>query len=519
MPNYFWPRPSAAGNGYDAANSSGSNLGPTSKKLMDRISGTVAALEAAAWRPIPGDAATASGSGLDPDISLDYARAQVARIAAARSLPAEQVEALVSAETEGPMLGVLGETRRERAEAQSGARRLARRKGADGEGRISIADQSPTDCWPSGRRAKGKLTVFLGAAPGVGKTFAMLSRAARLKPAGTDVVVGLVETHGRSRNRGADRGARDPAAPQGRLSRPRARGVRPRRRARAQARSHHRRRDWRTPTRRAAGIPSAIRTSTSCSRPGSTSGRRSTSSTSKASPISWRGSPASKCARPCPTSCCENADEVMLVDLPPAELIERLQGGQGLSARERAARASKGSSSRPTSRRCANWRCAAPPTASTTRWSTCCARARSRARGRRPSGCWSGRPRRAVGEGRAHREPAGSGLNAPWLVRVIARQSPSAEPSDATAARRDVAARRAARRRDPRGSPADDFVAEILKIARRENITQIVVGRPQAVVAGAADPAVAARRAAAPLARHQRARRVGDRAPSRRSPA
>jgi potassium-transporting ATPase KdpC subunit len=111
-PNYFWPRPSAAGNGYDAANSSGSNLGPTSKKLMDRISATVSTLEAAGMAaPIPGDAATASGSGLDPDISLAYARAQVARIATARSLPAEQIDALVSAQTEGPLLGILGETR------------------------------------------------------------------------------------------------------------------------------------------------------------------------------------------------------------------------------------------------------------------------------------------------------------------------------------------------------------------------------------------------------------------------
>jgi K+-transporting ATPase ATPase C chain len=111
-PDYFWPRPSAAGDGYDAANSSGSNLGPTSQKLMDRISGTVTALEAGGMStPIPGDAATASGSGLDPDISLDYARAQVARVATARSLPAEQVEGLVSAQTEAPLLGILGETR------------------------------------------------------------------------------------------------------------------------------------------------------------------------------------------------------------------------------------------------------------------------------------------------------------------------------------------------------------------------------------------------------------------------
>jgi K+-transporting ATPase ATPase C chain len=111
-PNYFWPRPSAAGNGYDAANSSGSNLGPTSKKLMDRISANITALETSGMTgPIPGDAVTASGSGLDPDISLDYARAQVARVATARSLPAEKVEALLSDHTDRPLLGVLGETR------------------------------------------------------------------------------------------------------------------------------------------------------------------------------------------------------------------------------------------------------------------------------------------------------------------------------------------------------------------------------------------------------------------------
>lgn len=109
---YFWPRPSAAGAGYDAANSSGSNLGPTSRKLMDRVSGTVASLEASGLaRPVPGDAATASGSGLDPDISLDYALAQVARVAAARALPVADLEALVSSVVEGPLLGVLGETR------------------------------------------------------------------------------------------------------------------------------------------------------------------------------------------------------------------------------------------------------------------------------------------------------------------------------------------------------------------------------------------------------------------------
>jgi K+-transporting ATPase ATPase C chain len=111
-PRYFWPRPSAAGNGYDAANSSGSNLGPTSQKLKDRIGETVAALEATGiQRPLPGDAATTSGSGLDPDISPDYARLQVTRVATARALPVETVEAIVSAAIEGPILGILGEDR------------------------------------------------------------------------------------------------------------------------------------------------------------------------------------------------------------------------------------------------------------------------------------------------------------------------------------------------------------------------------------------------------------------------
>jgi K+-transporting ATPase ATPase C chain len=108
-PRYFWPRPSAAGAGYDAANSSGSNLGPTSRKLMDRVTETIETLgiEGA----VPGDAATASGSGLDPDISPAYARAQIARIAEARGLTSDRLSALVAQHIEGPVLGVLGESR------------------------------------------------------------------------------------------------------------------------------------------------------------------------------------------------------------------------------------------------------------------------------------------------------------------------------------------------------------------------------------------------------------------------
>lgn len=111
-PRYFWPRPSAAGNGYDAANSSGSNLGPTSQKLMDRVGETVATLRATGVEgPLPGDAATASASGLDPDISPDYARLQAARVATARALAQQAVDDLVAANIEGPLLGILGESR------------------------------------------------------------------------------------------------------------------------------------------------------------------------------------------------------------------------------------------------------------------------------------------------------------------------------------------------------------------------------------------------------------------------
>jgi K+-transporting ATPase ATPase C chain len=111
-PRYFWSRPSAAGNGYDAANSSGSNLGPTSQKLVDRTSETIAALRGTGIEgPLPADAVTASGSGLDPDISPAYAMLQVARVATARSLEPEAVEALVIENTEAPLLGFFGESR------------------------------------------------------------------------------------------------------------------------------------------------------------------------------------------------------------------------------------------------------------------------------------------------------------------------------------------------------------------------------------------------------------------------
>ena len=112
---YFSSRPSAAGAGYDAQASGGSNLGPTSHALRDQLAGRIAACRTqnglTDTTPIPPDAVTASGSGLDPDISPAFARLQVARVAAARGLAVSQVAALVEQAIEPPQLGCLGEAR------------------------------------------------------------------------------------------------------------------------------------------------------------------------------------------------------------------------------------------------------------------------------------------------------------------------------------------------------------------------------------------------------------------------
>jgi len=110
---YFHPRPSAAGNGYDAASSGGSNLGPTSQKLNDAIKDRIGAYRKenglSENDSVPADAVTASGSGLDPHISLRNAELQTPRVAKARGLSEEKVRELIQQNTDGRELGVLGD--------------------------------------------------------------------------------------------------------------------------------------------------------------------------------------------------------------------------------------------------------------------------------------------------------------------------------------------------------------------------------------------------------------------------
>jgi K+-transporting ATPase ATPase C chain len=114
-PKYFHPRPSAAGQGYDAAGSSGTNLGPTSKQLIEDVKRRVEKYRAENGLPpdagVPADAVTSSASGLDPHISPANANLQAGRVAADRGIPKEEVLRKIRAHTEGRYLGFLGEPR------------------------------------------------------------------------------------------------------------------------------------------------------------------------------------------------------------------------------------------------------------------------------------------------------------------------------------------------------------------------------------------------------------------------
>src|SRR6266478_8690625 len=162
---------------YNGANSSGSNLGPTSQALIDRVKDDAEKLKAEnSSAPIPVDLVTTSASGLDPDITPAAAEFQVPRVAKARNLPAGKVQALVADMTQDRFLGILGEKRVNVLKLDLALDEL-----------LAAAKQE----------GRGRLKIFLGAAPGVGKTYEMLLAAQARRRDRTEVVVGVVEAHGR----------------------------------------------------------------------------------------------------------------------------------------------------------------------------------------------------------------------------------------------------------------------------------------------------------------------------------
>ncbi len=209
-PKYFWGRLSATGPyPYNAAASSGSNLGPLNPALTDAVKARIDALKAADpgnAQPVPVDLVTASASGLDPDISLAAAYYQAERVAKVRNLPHRTDSGAHRTERRPARAGFLRRTARECAQAQSRARRrtgTTARRSTLNTWHLTTNAPTPTNCSHASRSRnkqarRGKLKIFFGASPGVGKTYAMLNEARRLRAQGLDVVVGVVETHGRS---------------------------------------------------------------------------------------------------------------------------------------------------------------------------------------------------------------------------------------------------------------------------------------------------------------------------------
>ena len=201
-PGYFRPRPSAAGTGYDAANSAGSQLGPTNKKLIDAVTANVeAARKENPNAPVPIDLVTTSASGL-----------RSAHLAGRRRIPGAARGARARHRRGGGPAPGRGQHRRTDSSASSARRastcssstsRSMRSIGGQEVVRAGAApwrDHDPplTPCWRGSRRSeRARLRIYIGAAPGVGKTYEMLQEAHALRATGLDVVVGFVETYDR----------------------------------------------------------------------------------------------------------------------------------------------------------------------------------------------------------------------------------------------------------------------------------------------------------------------------------
>ena len=190
---------------YNASAAGGSNLSPTNPEITKRATQILAHFDLTPTGKLPADLVTASGSGLDPHITLAAARIQVARVAAARGLPEDDVRALVERASDSPTMVRLG------GRAADQCSGTEPRAGPLPEGGvISDGRKRTSHCRTDARAAedrrrrgirprlvRGKLKLFFGYAAGVGKTYSMLQEARRLAESGADIVVGYVEPHGR----------------------------------------------------------------------------------------------------------------------------------------------------------------------------------------------------------------------------------------------------------------------------------------------------------------------------------